>query len=86
MVTGVSPPLALRMAADGYDENGNEVWDDDEEDEEEDEAVEEEGGQEGTVEVKLSKYKLCSQIEYMVVMFKRTCANAAPKLANIVIN
>ena len=77
------------MAADRYDENGNEVWDDEEEEEENFEDEEEggeEGAEEGAVEVKLSKYKLCSQIEYMVVMFKRTCANAAPKLANIVIN
>ena len=52
------------MAADGYDENGNEVWDDDEEEEE---AVEEEeeGGDE-RVEVKLSKYKICSQNEYII--------------------
>ena len=45
------------MAADGYDENGNEVWDDDDdEEEEEEEAVEEdeEGGEE-RVQVKLSK-------------------------------
>ena len=44
------------MAADGYDENGNEVWDVEEEEEEEDEAFEEE---EGAVEVKLFKYKFC---------------------------
>ena len=45
------------MAADGYDENGNEVWDVEEEEEEEaDEAFEEE---EGAVEVKLLKYKFC---------------------------
>ena len=29
------PPHTLRMAADDYDENGNEVWDEDEEEEEE---------------------------------------------------
>ena len=49
------------MAADGYDENGNEVWDveeeeEEEEEDEEDEAFEEE---EGAVEVKLFKYKFC---------------------------
>ena len=45
------------MAPDGYDENGNEVWDvEEEEEEEQDEAFEEE---EGAVEVKLWKYKFC---------------------------
>ena len=60
--TMAAPPpyLFVRMAADNYDSNGNEIFDDYDEEEEE----EEEGGE---FEVRLSKVYLRNPVNYYVV-------------------
>ena len=62
--TMAAPPpyLFARMAADDYDSNGNEIFDD--YDEEEEEEEEEEGGE---FEVRISKLYMINPANYYVV-------------------